>query len=60
MMGAASETKNDRFIRHLGGEPAPDARVSGSKISHAGKYGAPSIYYEKPGGRRGGRGKRTY
>lgn len=56
MMGSASETKNQQFIRMIA-EPSPDMRIGGRR-AHIGQHGAPDIYEEKAGGRRGKRGKR--
>lgn len=52
--GAAKPTKK----MERGAEPRPDAGATGAKVAHIGQSGAPNIYREKPGGRRGGRGKR--
>lgn len=41
-----------------GGAPSADPRVSGSKVSHTGLYGAPDVYTEKFQGRMGTKGKR--
>lgn len=38
--------------------PRADPAATGSKVEHVGLHGAPSIYREAPGGRRGMRGKR--
>lgn len=42
-----------------GAAPMADPRVSGSKTAHRGTHGAPDVYFEQYGGRRGGKGKRT-
>jgi hypothetical protein len=57
MMGSASESKNAIFTRMIGAQPASDERT-GHRRAHVGLHGAPDIYEEKPGGRRGKRGKR--
>jgi hypothetical protein len=52
-------SRNEAFGEILrGASPSPDPRVAGSKIAHFGKHGAPNIYAEMEGGRRGKRGKR--
>lgn len=47
------KTANQQLIQVMG--PQPDAKEG---IAHYGRDGAPSIYREKPGGRRGMRGRR--
>jgi hypothetical protein len=44
-----------------GAEPMKDPRVSGSGVAFQafGMKGVPTVYAEKEGGRRGGRGKRV-
>lgn len=41
-----------------GAEPRADPAASGSKVEHVGMYGAPTIYRESYGGRKGTKGKR--
>lgn len=59
-------TRNDRFKEVItrGAPPAEDTRIGGGGLAHVGarhflRKRGPDIYKEKPGGRRGGKGKRV-